>query len=128
LHTPRDAVFALNPNYMLIAGEDQHGFRAVAERSALADAVKDSGAVSLFPQLADHWKSQLQAQIGWEKFDRRDFEHLATLYPVTWILTRSPGPAGLTCPYQSEGLSVCRISVRASAGPHSSTGLLFRSH
>jgi hypothetical protein len=128
LHTPRDAVFALDPNYMLIAGEDQHGFRAVAERSALADAVKDSGAVSLFPQLADHWKSQVQAQNGWNKFGRRDFEHLATLYPVTWILTRSPGPAGLACPYQSEGLSVCRIDVRASAGPPWSTGLLVRSH
>jgi len=128
LHTPRDAVFALDPNYMLIAGEDQHGFRAVTERSALADAVKDSGAVSLFPQLADHWKSQVQAQIGWEKFGRRDFEHLARLYPVTWILTRSPGPAGLTCPYQSEGLSVCRIDVRVPAGSHSSTGLLVRRH
>jgi len=42
LQTPRDAVFALDPNYMLIAGEDQHGFRAIAERSALADALKDN--------------------------------------------------------------------------------------
>jgi len=114
LHTPKQAVFALDPNYMLLAGDDQHGFRAVAERSALADAVKDSGAVSLFPQLANHWKSQVEAQNGWEKFDLRDFERLATLYPVTWILTRSPGPAGLTCPYQNEGLSVCQIDVRAS--------------
>jgi hypothetical protein len=114
-HTPADAVFALDPNYMKIEGEDQHGFRAVAERSALADAVKDSGAVSLFPQLAGDWKSQIEAQNGWEKFDRRDFEHLAKLYPVTWILTRSPGPAGLACPYQSEGLSVCRIGVRGPA-------------
>jgi hypothetical protein len=112
-HTPKDAVFALGPNYMKIAGEDQHGFRAVAERSALADGVKDSGAVSLFPQLASHWKSQMDAQKGWETFGRRDFEHLAKLYPVTWILTRSPGPVGLACPYQSEGLSVCRIGVRA---------------
>ena len=113
-HTPKDAVFALDPNYMLLAGDDQHGFRAVAERSALADAVKDSGAVSLFPQLADQWKSQVQAQNGWEKFDRRDFERLAEHYPVTWILTRSPGPIGLECPYENEGLSVCRIDVRAS--------------
>jgi hypothetical protein len=125
LHTPRDAIFALDPNYMLIAGEDQHGFRAVAERSALADAVKDSGAVSLFPQLADRWKSQVQAQNGWKKFDRRDFEHLAKLYPVTWILTRSPGPAGMTCPYQNEGLSVCRIDVRGVAGLGSSTRCWF---
>jgi hypothetical protein len=100
---------------MKIAGEDQHGFRAVAERSALADGVKDSGAVSLFPQLASHWKSQMDAQKGWETFGRRDFEHLAKLYPVTWILTRSPGPVGLACPYQSEGLSVCRIKVQPSA-------------
>jgi hypothetical protein len=116
-HTPKNAVFALDPNYMRMAGEDQHGFRAVAERSALADAVKDSGAVSLFPQLAGHWKSQVQAQKGWETLDRRGFEHLATLYPVTWIVTRSPGPAGLACLYQSEGLSVCRIGVLGPAGP-----------
>jgi hypothetical protein len=109
-NTPKDAVFALDPNYMRVAEDDQHGFRAVAERSALADAVKDSGAVSLFPQLADHWKAQVNAQIGWEKFDRRDFERLAKLYPVTWVVTRSPGPAGLTCPYEREGLAVCRIN------------------
>jgi hypothetical protein len=128
LHTPKEAVFALDPNYMLMAGDDQHGFRAVAERSALADAVKDSGAASLFPQLADHWKSQVQAQNGWENFGLRDFEHLAKLYPVTWILTRSPGPAGLTCPYNDEGLSVCRIDVRAPAVPDPSPSLLVRSH
>ena len=114
LNTPKDAVFALDPGYMLLAGEDQHGFRAVAERSALADAVKDSGVVSLFPGLADDWKSEVQAQTGWAKFDRRDFDHLATHYPVTWIVTSNPAPAGLICPYRSEGLSVCHIG---SPGP-----------
>ena len=48
-HTPKEAVFAVEPNYMVRPGEDAHGFRAVAERSVLADSVKDSGAVSLFP-------------------------------------------------------------------------------
>ena len=52
-NTPKGVVFALDPNYMRLLDEDQHGFRAVAERSMLADNVKDSGAVSLFPQLAD---------------------------------------------------------------------------
>ena len=108
-HTPKDAVFALDPNYMAQAGEDQHGFRAIAERSALADNVKDSGAVSLFPQLADDWKSQVQAQSGWEHFRRADFEQLARSYPVTWILTRRPGPAGMACPYQNADLTVCRV-------------------
>jgi hypothetical protein len=116
-HTPKDAIFGLDPNYMLIPGEDQHGFRAVAERSALADAVKDSGAVSLFPDLADEWKCQVEAQTGWEHFDRCDFEGLARLYPVTWILTRSPEPAGLTCPYENQGLAVCRIDAPGPADP-----------
>jgi hypothetical protein len=108
-HTPKDAVFALDPNYMAVAGDDQHGFRAVAERAALADAVKDSGAVSLFPQLADEWKAEVTAQSGWRHFGYADFQRLASEYPVRWIVTYRPAPAGLTCPYQNRDLSVCRI-------------------
>ena len=50
-NTPEDAYFALGPRYMARPGEDQRGFRAIAQRSALADAVKDSGAASMFPAL-----------------------------------------------------------------------------
>jgi hypothetical protein len=114
LHTPKDAVFALDPQYMAVAEDDQHGFRAIAERSALADAVKDSGAVSLFPQLAANWKSQVQSQEGWDRFTHEDFEHLATLYPVSWIVTRNPALSGLECPYQNTELAVCRITHTAS--------------
>src|SRR5258706_7399000 len=64
-HTPKDAVFALDPDYMRRPGEDSQGFRAVAERSALAENTKDSGAVSLFPELADEWKAEVNAQQGW---------------------------------------------------------------
>ncbi|MBZ5618147.1 MAG: hypothetical protein LAQ69_05330 [Acidobacteriia bacterium] len=110
-HTPKDAVFALDPNYMLRRGEDEHGFRAIAERSALADNIKDSGAVSLFPQLAENWKQQVDAQSGWEHFQRSDFDGLAKRYPVTWIVTGRPGPAGLTCPYTNGELAVCRIDT-----------------
>jgi hypothetical protein len=113
-HTPKGSVFALAPNYMLLLGEDAHGFRAIAERSVLADNVKDSGAVSLFPQLASQWKDQVRAQSGWENFHLADFENLAGHYPVTWILTASPGPNGLTCPYQNRGLVVCRIEAAAT--------------
>ncbi len=108
-HTPKDAVFALDPNYMLLAGEDEHGFRAVAERSVLADNVKDSGAVSLFPQLAPDWKAQVVAQTGWGQFNVVDFHALAQHYPVTWIVTRQPMPPGLTCPYTNDQLAVCRL-------------------
>ncbi len=49
-NTPKDALFAMDPVYMALPGEDQHGFRAVAERSVLADFRKDSGPVALFPK------------------------------------------------------------------------------
>ena len=110
LNTPKDAVFALDPQYMLRDGDDQHGFRAVAERSALADAVKDSGAVSLFPRLAPDWKAQVDAQQNWASLKRDDFERLALVYPVTWIVTRKPAPAGMACPYENAELAVCRIA------------------
>lgn len=108
-HTPRDAVFALDPDYLLAPGEDMHGFRALAERSALADRVKDSGAVSLFPQLAVDWDRQVRAQSGWDHFTSRDFEKLAREYPVTWLVTRRSPSAGLECPYENAELAVCRI-------------------
>jgi hypothetical protein len=40
-NTPTDAYFALDPEYMAAPGEDYHSFRALAERSQLADNIKD---------------------------------------------------------------------------------------
>jgi hypothetical protein len=100
--TPKDAVFAIDPYYMSRPGEDMHGFRAVAERSVLADAVKDSGAVSLFPGLAEHWKGQVDAGLG-------DPMQLQARYPVTWIVTAGNGPAGWTCPYRNGRVAVCLL-------------------
>ena len=108
-NTPKNAVFALDPAYMLLPGEDMHGFRAIAERSMLADAVKDSGAVSLFPGLAAEWKAQVQSAHGWKQFQLPDFERLAGLYPVTWFVTELPAPAGLPCPYRNQAVAVCRL-------------------
>ena len=48
-NTPKNAVFAIDPRYITLPEVDQHGFRAIAERSMLSDYYKDSGAVSLFP-------------------------------------------------------------------------------
>ena len=108
-HTPKGAVFALDPNYMVRPGEDAHGFRAVAERSVLADFVKDSGAVSLFPRLAVEWENEVGAERGIDHFAPADFQRLVRRYPVTWIVTTRPGPAGMTCPYENQELAVCRI-------------------
>uniref|UniRef100_Q01QJ0 Glycosyltransferase RgtA/B/C/D-like domain-containing protein n=1 Tax=Solibacter usitatus (strain Ellin6076) TaxID=234267 RepID=Q01QJ0_SOLUE len=108
-HTPKEAVFALDADYMVQPGDDTHGFRAVAERSVLADRVKDSGAVSLFPQLAPEWERQVLADRGLDHFVAADFRKLVSLYPVTWILMVGRGAPGLICPYQNRDLAVCRM-------------------
>jgi hypothetical protein len=108
-HTPKEAVFAVEPDYMVRPGEDAHGFRAMAERSVLADYVKDSGAVSLFPRLAAEWQNQVGAERGLDHFAPADFQRLMQRYPVTWILTTRPGPKGWTCPYENQYLTVCRM-------------------
>jgi hypothetical protein len=108
-NTPEEAVFALDPDYMAAPGEDTHGFRAVAERSVLADSLKDSAAVTLFPKLAAEWDNQVRAGRGLDGFDAADFQKLVRRYPVTWILTARPTPPWLTCPYRNGDLAVCRI-------------------
>ena len=119
-HTPKDAVFALDPDYMMLSGADLHGFRAIAERSVLADNVKDSGVASLFPQIAERWKRQVQAQSGWKNFLIADFTNLANEYPVTWIVIRHPSPAGIVCPYENRELMICKIDASPSLAAVSS--------
>jgi hypothetical protein len=110
-NTPKDAVFAIDPNYMAVDTEDQHGFRALAERSMLADNIKDSGAVTMFPNLIDDWQQQQEAQRGFTHFTLADYQRLASQYPVTWAVTQTP-IAGLDCPYRNEQVAVCHIPMK----------------
>ena len=75
----------------------------------LADEIKDSGAVSLFPQLTPDWQDQQRAQSGWIDFQAVDFIRLAHKYPVTWAVIQLPVPAGIECPYKNVAVAVCRI-------------------
>jgi hypothetical protein len=108
-NTPQDAYFALDPNHMNLAGEDEHGFRALAERSMLADRVKDSGAVTMFPHMADEWRRQTRAQSGWQDFQWTDFERLHQQFGVSWFVVQRAGGAGLQCVYENPTLKVCRL-------------------
>jgi len=115
-NTPVDAYFALDPDHMRLEGEDQHGFRAIAERSMLADRVKDSGAVTMFPALAPEWLEQVHSQEGWKQFGLADFDRLRQKYGVNWVVLQQPGIAGMQCPYSNSALLVCRMdSQRAKA-------------
>jgi hypothetical protein len=108
-HTPVDAYFALDPYYLRAPGEDYHGFRALAERSQLADAVKDAAAVTQVPDLAPAWGRQVTAEEGWSHFRRADFERLKAQFGVDWVLVSLPQSAGLDCRWHNQLLWVCRI-------------------
>ena len=108
-NTPVDAVFALDPDFMQIPGEDTIGFRGLAQRSRLADSSKDSGAVSMFPPLAEEWWNEVQAQTPWKSFRAEDFLRLKNKYGVSWVVVQQPGVAGLDCAYQNSAVRVCRI-------------------
>ncbi len=108
-HTPNDAFFALDPFYMQIDGEDAQGFRAIAERSRMADGNKDSGAVSMFPPLAGEWLGQFQSVEKWRNFGAADFQSLHEQYGVNWVLLQKPAGLGLDCPYANSVVEVCRV-------------------
>jgi hypothetical protein len=108
-NTPVDAYFAVDPHYMEAPGEDYHSFRALAERSQLADAVKDAAVVTQVPELGPVWASQVQPQAGLRNFALADFERLKTKTGVNWVLVSYPQPAGLACKWHNQQLAVCRI-------------------
>ena len=108
-NTPEDAYFALDPRYMAAPGEDYHSFRALAERSQLADGIKDTSVVTKVPELGPAWKRQLEAQQGWSSFRLADFERLKDGFGVDWVLVAYPAPPGLACEWHNQALAVCRI-------------------
>jgi hypothetical protein len=106
-NTPVDAFFAIDPEYAKSA--DEQGFRALAERSMLADDGKDGGAVSMFPALAEEWQRQLAVQRNWRHFAFVDFARLERDGGVTWLVLPAPAPRDLVCPYRSDQLVVCQV-------------------
>jgi hypothetical protein len=108
-NTPVNAYFALDPYYMKAPAEDYHSFPALAERSSLADAVKDTAVVILVPELAPKWQRQVEAQEGWRDFNLADFDRLKAHFGVNWALTAYPQPSGLICHWHNQSLAVCQI-------------------
>jgi hypothetical protein len=108
-NTPTSSCFALGADYMRNPGEDFHGFRALAERSALADAAKDSAVATQVPRLALRWREEVEAQRGWENFGAADFQRLKTRYGVNWVVVEQPGPLDMQCPYENAAVRVCRV-------------------
>jgi hypothetical protein len=94
---------------MKLPGEDFHSFRALAERSALADYVKDPSVATQVPSLAVRWKEEVDAQKEWRNFRAEDFQRLKFRFGVSWVVLVSPGVQGMDCPFQNHAVRVCRI-------------------
>jgi len=109
-NTPRDALFALDHDYIITPGEDAQNFRATAERSALPDFSKDGGQASISPQLADLWQQRVTAELNLSSLpdDLRD----ARLLPlgVTWMVLRSHATTQHSCPYNNGTVKLCRLA------------------
>jgi hypothetical protein len=111
-NTPEDAYFALGPRYMEQPSEDVHSFRAIAERSQLADLSKDPSVSTQVPRLAVRWQKEFHAQDGWEHFEKKDFERLKRDFGVGWVVLNRQ-VSGMECPYatnQKVPVRVCRIT------------------
>jgi hypothetical protein len=96
---------------MELPGEDENGFRARAERSMLADLVKDKGASSMFPPLSVKWAEQTADEKNFDRFGKEDFERLRRKYGVTWVVEQVGGSYGsaIDCPYKNSAVQVCRL-------------------
>jgi hypothetical protein len=108
-NTATSAYFAMDPNYLAAPGEDYHSFRALAERSQLADMVKDPSVVTQVPELGSAWERQVDAVGRWQNFQLSDFERLKSSLGVDWVLVSYPAPVGLDCKWHNDTLSVCAI-------------------
>jgi hypothetical protein len=108
-HTPTEGYFAAGADYLRRPGEDYHGFRALAERSVLADAAKDSAVATQVPRLALRWQDEVEAQRGWKHFGANDFARLKARFGVDWVLIERPGVEDMECPYENAAVLVCRI-------------------
>ena len=108
-NTPSDAVFALDNDYIESAGEDAQGFRATAERSAVADWFKDGGIASNFPAAAGPWWQGANATAQLNR--ATDEQRVARLQPfgVTWIVLSAEANTSFPCPFINARVRVCRL-------------------
>ena len=108
-NTSKDALFAIDADYISREGEDAQSFRAIAERSVLPDQAKDGGESAITPALAGIWRRGEQAQVNLNR--EEDAARLARLQPfgVSWLLLESSSRTALHCDYDNGTVKLCRM-------------------
>ena len=109
-HTPKEALFALDARYITRGkGEDAQGFRAIAERDALADYSKDGGEAAIAPSLTAAWVQGQAAQTGLEQQSDTAREAALRRLGVTWVILKTGSVTRWDCPYTNGTIKVCRL-------------------
>jgi len=108
-NTPLDAVVALDEDYIQADGEDGQGFRAIAERSGLADYSKDGGAAAAFPEAADEWMREHAATTGLSEMSDAERRMRLNGFGVGWVVLKRGAGTGLDCPYANGLVKVCKM-------------------
>jgi hypothetical protein len=108
-NTPKNAVFAMDADYITRPGEDAQSFRAIAERSALPDYSKDGGEAAITPSLSEEWSAGQQSQT--KLSERNDTERIAALAPkgVEWVVLERSAATGFPCEYTNDAVKVCHL-------------------
>jgi hypothetical protein len=107
-NTPADAVFAANPDLVLLRGEDAQSFRALTGRSLLAD-FKDEGVAVIFPDLAPQWAAEYNAQRGVDQLSDTDRLTRLGQLGASWILLSRGSVTSLPCSFHNSVAQVCRL-------------------
>jgi hypothetical protein len=110
-NTPVDALFALDADYINAPGEDAQCFRAIAQRSALADYSKDGGEASIAPELTEQWLRSQLAQIHLSEPSTTDGDRLSALRSlgVNWVVLQSEAVTRFDCPYRNPSVKICTL-------------------
>ena len=125
-HTEIHAKFALDPNYLYIQGEDTNGFRAIAQRSKLSDAGKDSGEVSMFPKLRGAMVDRSASAKKLAEFQHHRLHRLKNDYGVNWVIVQNRANLAAAVPISERshyGLPTRLISSLLSLSCLTSGGL-----
>jgi len=115
VHTPVNALFALDADYITRPGEDAQSFRAIAERSMLPDYSKDGGEAAITPSLTPAWTAGQSAQANLSEIN--DAERVAALAPqgVEWVVLQRSATTSFACEYANAAVKVCRLPNTGSA-------------
>jgi hypothetical protein len=108
-NTPRNALFAIDADYITTPGEDAQTFRATAQRSVLPDHSKDGGEAAITPALAGAWLLGATAQTNLSSLDDSTRDARLLAFGVTWIVLHGAAPTHHPCPYSNGVVKVCSL-------------------